>query len=392
MSARIQQAFHAAQQQRDHEAGLALESILNDTLSIEQLQIDMESEVAMYETLSETMESLEANPALESVFEVPANHYIETYSLEADGALAKLKEVGSAVWEKIKEIFAKIKAFFKALFAKIMEFFQQMKFEVLAWWKPAMQVDMDVSSETIDYLRGALKGSMLDLKPAINVTQFDQHLKKLENVSVAALKLANLSGGQGSTDISYKHAAAQLGKQWEACTVQIGPWSINRSFAFDDRSSSGQVHPEASTIPQFTHGLHQTVVSEVHNHPKPIHLKMRLDDVKAMQQELSGSSKVTKPMNRIMSELDHYEKYLNFAASSRQKDEANARSVLQLSQMVAKISHCLAGDIQKYAQVVQKGYDVYKVAVRNAKRDMRTADNDTIQGEFADRLAKPAAA
>lgn len=380
MSARIQHAFHAAQKQRDHAVGLAIETLLNDAFSIEQLQIDLESEVATYEVLSETLESLEANPALESTFEVPANPYIDVYSLEANGASGKLKEVAGAVWEKIKEIFAKIKAFFKALFEKIMDFFAQMKFEALAWWKPALVVELEVSSDTTSYLRGALKGQSIDLKPAIGAQGFEAHLKKLEQLQEAAANLSGATAGFFLTQDQLVRKTAEIAKAWDGCTVQIGPWSINRSLNAEGTPRS---------IGELAQAMHQTAVSEVQEHAKNVKLALRLDDVKAMQHDLHASSSVTGPMKRLVGELDRCEARLHQLV--RGNSGQSAQLCLQSAGLVAKVSRAIAGDIQKYAQVVQKGYDVYKVAVRNARRDLKVADNEPIDAKVVPRIEKAAA-
>lgn len=381
MSVRIQQAFHAAQKQREHETGLALESILNDTLSIEQLQVDLESEIAMYGVITESMEALETNPALESTFEVPANHYVETYSLEADGAIAKLKEVGGAVWEKIKEIFAKIKAFFKALFAKIMEFFQRMKFEALNWWKPSLVVDMEISSETISYLRGALKGQSIDLKPAIGMGAFENHLKKLGELQEATRSLSNSANGFITTQAILVRKTANIATLWNESTVQIGPWSINRSLNAGETPKS---------LRELEQAMHQTTVSEVQDHAKSIKLSLRLDAVKAMERDLQNSQFVTGLMKRLTDDLDRTE--ADMQRMARLNNAQTAQICLQSASLVAKVSRAIAGDIQKYAQVVQKGYDIYKVAIRNAKLDMKTASNEPIDAKVSERLPKPAAA
>lgn len=381
MTARIQQAFQAAKQQQDHEAGLALEAIINDAFSIEQLQIDLESEIDTYGVIVSALESLESNPALESTFEVPANHYIDAYSLEADGAMAKLKEVGSAVWAKIKEIFAKIKEFFKALFAKIMEFFQKIKFEALAWWKPGMAVDMEVSSETISYLRGALSGTSINLKPAIGMQAFNAHLEKLKALQDAARSLSASTTGFMTTTATLGRKTADIAKLWDSCTVQIGPWSINRSLAADHRLAS---------IGDLERAMHQTSVSEVQDHAKSVKLSLKLESVKAMEKDLQESQFVTGLMQRLTTDLDNAEGDMKKMAAIN--DGQGAQVCLQSASLVAKVSRAMAGDIQKYAQVVQKGYDVYKVAVRNAKLNMKVAANEPIEGKFTPRTPVAAGA
>lgn len=373
MSVRIQQAIHAAQKQRDHEAGLALQSIFNDTFSIEQLHVDLESEVFMYTTLCETLEALDANPALESVFEVPANPYLQTYSMEAEGASGRVKEVANAVWEKIKEIFAKIKAFFKALFAKIMGFFSQMKFETLSWWDPKLVVEMDISSETVSYLRGAVNGKSIDLKPAIGRAAFEAHLKKLDRLQGAARSLTATATGILVTPNALVRETAEIAKQWDGCTIQIGPWSIHRTL---------NAEGTPKTIRELEQAMHQTTVAEVHDHAKSVNLAVRLDAVKAMEKDLQQSQYVTGFMKRLTNDLDASEEAMRQLGLANSKNVMATQICLQSASLIAKVSRAVAGDIQKYAQVVQKGYDVYRVAVRNAKFSMKADPNEPVDAKF----------